>query len=82
MQRLTLFGHYYQRRCWRSWHTSKEHTVTIEQKLKGKDRMAVALGAVGLIAGICLGHAGTDMTYHDGFQAGQNAAWSHQGGTR
>lgn len=56
--------------------------MTIEQKLKGKDRMAVALSALGLIVGICLGHAGTDMTYQDGFRAGQAAAWSQQGVTR
>lgn len=56
--------------------------MTIEQKLKGKNRMAVALGAVGLIAGIWLGHAGTDMTYQDGFRAGQAAAWSQTGGAR
>ena len=56
--------------------------MTIEQKLKGKNRLAVALGALGLIAGIALGHAGTDMTYQDGFRAGQAAAWSQQGGTR
>lgn len=56
--------------------------MTIEQKLKGKDRMAVALGALGLIAGICLGHTSTDTAYHNGFQAGQAAAWSQQGGTR
>ena len=56
--------------------------MTIEQKLKGKNRMAVALGAVGLIAGICLGHAGTDMTYQDGFRAGQQSAWSQQGGAQ
>ena len=56
--------------------------MSIEQKLRGKDRMAVALGALGLIAGIALGHAGTDMTYQDGFQAGQAAAWAQQGGAR
>ena len=56
--------------------------MSIEQKLRGKDRMAVALGALGLIAGIALGHTSTDMTYQDGFQAGQQAAWSQQGGTR
>ena len=56
--------------------------MTIEQKLKGKDRLAVALGAVGLIVGICLGQAGTDMTYQDGFKAGQAAAWSQQGGVK
>lgn len=56
--------------------------MTIEQKLKGKDRLAFALGAVGLIAGICLGHAGTDLSYQDGFKAGQQAAWSQQGGVK
>lgn len=56
--------------------------MTIEQKLKGKNRLAVALGALGLIAGIGLGHAGTDMTYQDGFRAGQAAAWAQQGGTQ
>lgn len=56
--------------------------MSIEQKLKGKDRMAVALGALGLIVGIALGHAGTDMTYQDGFRAGQQSAWAQQGGTR
>lgn len=53
--------------------------MTIEQKLKGKDRLAVALG---LIAGIVLGHTGDPMTYNAGFQAGQQAAWAHQGGTQ
>ena len=56
--------------------------MSIEQKLKGKDRLAVALGTLGLITGIALGHAGTDMTYQDGFRAGQAAAWAQQGGTR
>lgn len=56
--------------------------MTIEQKLKGKNRLAVALGALGLITGIVLGHTGDPMTYNAGFQAGQQAAWAHQGGTQ
>lgn len=56
--------------------------MTIEQKLKGKNRLAVALGALGLITGIALGHTGDPMTYNAGFRAGQAAAWSQQGGTR
>lgn len=56
--------------------------MTIEQKLRGKDRMAVALGALGLIVGIAIGHTGDPMTYSEGFQAGQQAAWAHKGGTQ
>lgn len=56
--------------------------MSIEQKLKGKNRLAVALGALGLIVGIALGNTGDPMTYNAGFQAGQQAVWSHQGGTR
>lgn len=56
--------------------------MTIDQKLRGKDRMAVAFGALGLIVGIAIGHTGDPMTYNAGFQAGQQAAWAHQGGTR
>ena len=56
--------------------------MSIEQKLKGKNRLAVALGALGLIAGIWLGHTGDPMIYNAGFRAGQAAVWSQQGGTR
>lgn len=56
--------------------------MNIEQKLRGKDRMAVALGALGLIVGIAIGHTGDPMTYNAGFRAGQAAVWSQQGGTR
>lgn len=56
--------------------------MSIEQKLKGKNRLAVALGVLGLIAGIWLGHTSDSMTYNAGFQAGQQAAWAQQGGTR
>ncbi|MCQ4616003.1 hypothetical protein KBX29_03965 [Corynebacterium sp. CCUG 18816] len=56
--------------------------MTIEQKLKGKNRLAAALGALGLIVGICLGQTGDSMTYNAGFQAGQQSAWAHQGGAQ
>ena len=56
--------------------------MTIEQKLKGKNRLTVALGALCLIVGIVLGSTSTDIAYEDGFRAGQQAAWGQQGGVK
>lgn len=56
--------------------------MTIEQRLKGKDRFAALTAIIGLIVGMWLGSTGADTQYKEGFQAGQTAVWSQQGGVK
>jgi hypothetical protein len=53
--------------------------MTIERRLKGKDRFAVLTA---IIVGMWLGSTGADTQYKEGFQAGQTAVWSQQGGVK
>ena len=49
----------------------------LQDQLKAKNRLVLAVGVIGVFAGVLVGACGADsLAYSDGFHAGRNSAWS------